>query len=267
MRKLLGIASRPGAVIRLLRSARQAPAEALAYFGSEEGFADDGALSRYPRFFQVHIWRRIRATTRSPEIQNRAVTALVGLNHPPDNLIPYLWQCLTDGRLSMVAGTVLEACEPRLRDDELETILRTIEREAPAEDRLTLALVFFSWKRRARTQRFLEASGLWAWRVHVPRECGAIILTLMFPEDHPLACDVCDQQWLAPWLIIGPRATICAGCVRRGTTARSPRHPGCVFCGHAGTETCEVCAEHVETLMKSRTRSPQFRARAPVPSR
>ncbi|MFY1832063.1 hypothetical protein ACN47A_39550 [Myxococcus fulvus] len=122
MRRLLRIVSRPGAVVRLLRRARQAPAEAVDFFcNSEQGSADSGALSRYPRLLQVLVWRRIRATTHSPVIENWAVSELVDLKHPPDDLIPYLWRCLAEGRISAVDG-IITVYEPRMSDEELEAI-------------------------------------------------------------------------------------------------------------------------------------------------
>jgi hypothetical protein len=264
LRKLLRIVSRPGAVVRLLRQARQAPAEAVdSFFNSEEGLADSGALSRYPSLLQVQVWRRIRATTRSPVIENRAVQALVDLKHPPDDLIPYLWQCMAEGRIGAVDG-ILTAYEPRMSDEELETILRAIERGAPAEERCNVALTLLCMRERtARLQRFLEATGLWEWRGIVPRDCGAVLLTRMFPSNHALTCDLCHQHVSVPRFVIGPRATVCSECLSPGLVVPATASSGCVLCGHAGPALCSDCTWQVETLRQSWKSPPPTAAEHP----
>lgn len=242
------------APLRLVRTARQGRSVWSEYLLSSSGPADLAEIRRLPRVLRVVSWRRVWRQAGTHEAREYALCELAELRSTPRGLTAYLWKCVDDQRFSSAAN-LLSACEPVLSETTTRQLLGLLAERSPVSDRREIAMTLLCCGRRTlRMQTLLATSGIWDWRRLIPREAGAVPITLCLPPKWRLQCDRCVRFGVPPKLVVGPKGTICWACLSK-LESHAPGEPECLLCGHAGSALCAVCEPQVRSLL-ARTPGP-----------
>lgn len=237
-----------GAPFRVVRSALRTPEAWSRYVLAGGGAADFSSVERRSLPVRIALWRIVRRIARSPAAREYATCVLTHLDHPPPDLVDYISQHVSSGRLSS-AATLVSQCESRLPDDVVTSTLDAIHRRLPSDARTEVAAVLLCGGRRSlRMQRLLDASGIWDWRRLIPRDIGAVPLTLSLPQDTELSCERCGRRRSLGPIIVGPARTICAACLASMSIAETEGGASCLVCGTPGRPQCAICEEQVRAL-------------------